>query len=110
MSTARQLYKEGFGHYIEERYDDAVAKYREAVAADPALAIAWNALGMALSRLGDVDGAIEAGEKLVALDPDDPLGYTNLSIYYQQKGMIPEAEDMKARAMQANLRQQGKGS
>jgi Tfp pilus assembly protein PilF len=28
----------------------------------------------------------------VALDPDDILAHTSLSILYQKKGMVPEAE------------------
>jgi hypothetical protein len=38
-----------------------------------------------------------------AVEPEDPLSHTNLSILYQQRGMIPEAEDEKARAMQLQL-------
>ena len=54
-------------------------------------------------RKGDLDGAIEAGLKIVELEPDDPLGHTNLSILYQAKDMIQEAEDEKALAMQLQL-------
>jgi tetratricopeptide (TPR) repeat protein len=35
---------------------------------------------------------------------DDPLSHTNLSILYQGKGMIPEAEDEKAIAMRLQMR------
>ena len=62
---------------------------------------------MALEKVGDLDAAIEAGKKLVELEPDEPLGHTSLSIFYQQKGMIPEAEDEKALAMQLQMKQQG---
>ena len=34
------------------------------------------------------------------IEPEDPLSHTNLSILYQQKGMIAEAEDAAARASQ----------
>ena len=40
-----------------------------------------------------------AAEKLVELEPDDPLSHTNLSRILMQKGLIPEAEDASARAM-----------
>jgi Flp pilus assembly protein TadD len=62
---------------------------------------------MAHSRKGEVDEAIAAGLKAVELEPEEALGYTNLSIFYQQKGMVPEAEDAKARAMQLSLKAQG---
>jgi hypothetical protein len=34
----------------------------------------------------------------VELEPDEALGHTSLSIFYQRKGMIREAEDEKAEA------------
>lgn len=107
MSDARNLYKEGFALFVKQDLDGAIAKYGQALAADPQLAIAWSALAMAHSRKGDFDAAIEAGLKTAELEPDEPLTYTNLSIFYQQKGMVPEAEDAKARAMQLGMRQQG---
>jgi tetratricopeptide (TPR) repeat protein len=109
MPDARTVYKEGFARFVAKDLDGAIAKYREALAADPAFALAWSALAMAHSRKGEVDAAIEAGLEAVALEPDEALGYTNLSIFYQQKGMIPEAEDAKARAMQLAMRKQGQG-
>jgi len=108
-SDARAIAKEAFGLFAKGALDDAVARYRAAVAADPALAIAWNGLSMALAKRGDVDEAIECAHKLVELEPDDPLSHTNLSRILMQKGLIPEAEDARARAMQAQMKQEGGG-
>jgi Flp pilus assembly protein TadD len=104
MSEARALYKQAFDAFVAGRLDEAVAGYRRAVAADPGLAIAWNGLAMALAQQGDLDGAIEAGHRLVELEPDEPLGHTSLSIFYQRKGMIREAEDEKAAAARLSMR------
>jgi Flp pilus assembly protein TadD len=101
---ARALSREGFQHFAAGRLAEAVASYRRALDADPGLAIAWNGLSMALQRSGDLDGAIEAGRRLVALEPDEPLNHTNLSILYQSRGMVPEAEEEKAIAMQLELK------
>jgi len=109
MSQARALYKEGFARFAQKDLDGAIAKYQEALEADPAFTLAWSALAMAHSRKGEIDEAIAAGHKAVDLEPDEALGYTNLSIFYQQKGMIAEAEDAKARAMQLSLKAQGGG-
>lgn len=105
-SDARALYQEGFDHFANDRLDEAIACYRRAVEADAGLAIAWNGLAMALSEQGDVDGAVEAARRLVELEPDEPLGHTTLSMMYQRKGMIPEAEEEKAAAMQLQLKKQ----
>ena len=107
MSDARARAKQAFAHLANDRVDEAVAAYREAVALDPSLAIAWNGLATALAQQGDLDGALEASRRLVELEPNDPLGHTNLSLFYMRKGMIPEAEVEKALAMQLQLKQQG---
>ena len=109
MSDARAIYREGFRHFVEQRLDDAITSYRQALALDPKLAIAWNGLSMALKSKGDLAGAIEAGRRLVALEPDEPLGHTSLSIFYQAKGMIPEAEAEKAIALQLSMKRQKGG-
>jgi Flp pilus assembly protein TadD len=98
VTDARALYKQGFQHVANDRVDEAISCYREAVAADPDLAIAWNGLSLALRQKGDLDAAIDAARRLIELEPDDPLSHTNLSILYQRKGMVPEAEDEMALA------------
>jgi tetratricopeptide (TPR) repeat protein len=104
MAEGRALYKEAFTHFVAGRLDEAIAGYRAATAAQPDLAIAWNGLAMALAQQGDLDGAIEAGLRLVELEPDEALGHTSLSIFYQRKGMIREAEDEKAIAARLSMR------
>lgn len=103
-SPAKILYKEAFGLFAKGQLELAVERYRQAIAADPGLAIAWNGLSLALAKQGDLDAAIDAAEKLVELEPDDPLSHTNLSRILMQKGLIPEAEDAKARAMSLQMK------
>lgn len=107
MSDAEAHYKEAFAHFLNQRYEEAVQAYRQCVELDPDRARAWNGLAMALEKLGDLDGAIEAGRKLVELEPDEALSHTSLSIFYQQKGMITEAEDEKAIATKLQMSQGG---
>jgi tetratricopeptide (TPR) repeat protein len=107
MPDARALYRTAFEHFANERLDEAIAAYREAVAADPGLAIAWRGLAMALAQREDLDAAIEAGLRVAALEPDDPLSHTSLSMFYMRKGLIPEAEEEKAIAMRLQMKQQG---
>jgi Flp pilus assembly protein TadD len=108
VADPRELHKRAFEHLANDRVAEAIAAWREALALDPTLAIAWNGLGMALAQMGDLDGAIEAGRRLVELEPDDPLSHTSLSLLYVRKGMVPEAEAEKAIAMRLQLA--GKGS
>lgn len=105
-AEARAVYKRGFQHFVDERYDEAIALYREALELDPALCIAWNGLSMAHRHKGEIDDAIRAGERLIELDAQDPLSHTNLSILYVRKGMIAEAEEERALALQLQMRAQ----
>ncbi len=103
-SPAHAIYRRGFDHFANGRCAEAIPLFHEAIAVDPGLAIAWNGLSLAFREQGDLDAAIEAGRRLILLEPDDPLSHTNLSILYQRKGMITEAEEEKAIAMKLQLR------
>jgi Flp pilus assembly protein TadD len=54
---------------------------------------------MVLAKQGALEEAIEAAEKPVELEPDDPLSQPNLSQILMQNGQIPDAEDAHAKAM-----------
>jgi len=104
MSKARDVYQQGFKHFVAGDLEEAITRYREAIELDPELPIAWNGLSMALSRTGALDEAIEAAQRLVELEPDDALSHTNLSRLLQQQGRIPEAEDAMAEAMRLQMK------
>jgi tetratricopeptide (TPR) repeat protein len=103
MPEARDVYQQGFKHFVAGELDAAIARYREAIEIDSELPIAWNGLSMALSRKGELDEAIEAAKRLVELEPDDALSHTNLSRLLQQQGRIPEAEAAMAEAMRLQM-------
>ncbi|MEM7411253.1 MAG: tetratricopeptide repeat protein [Myxococcota bacterium] len=105
---AKALYREGFDHFANDRHEEAIALYEKALALDPELAIAWNGLSLAYRQLGQLDQAIAAGRRVIELEPDDALGHTNLSILYMRNGLIPEAEEEKAIAMQLQMRAAGR--
>jgi Flp pilus assembly protein TadD len=43
-------------------------------------------------KLGRFDEAIEAGKRAVELRPNDQIGWTSLSLFYNRTGNIKEAE------------------
>jgi tetratricopeptide (TPR) repeat protein len=63
-------------------------------------------LARALQDLERYDEAIEAAKKISEVDPDDVLAHTSLSVLYQKKGMIPEAEAEGAKARVLGWKQQ----
>ena len=76
----------------------AAAAFRECLDAGPNFLDAYHGLIRALQDTGELDEAVRAAEALIALDPEDVLAHTRLSILYQAKGMVPEAEAEATRA------------
>jgi len=77
---------------LEGHHEQAVEQYRQALAADPRFTDALHGLSRALQDINRLDEAIEVSRRISEIDPDDILAHTSLSILYQKKGMVPEAE------------------
>ena len=92
------------------KLEEAVAAYRESLAVDPAFTEAMHGLARALQDLQRYDEAIAVAQQITELDPDDVLAHTSLSVLYQKKGMIPEAEAEGAKARVLGWKQQLKKS
>ena len=90
--------------------EKAVAEYQASVSADPTFTEAMHGLARALQDLQRYDEAIEIANKIAEFDPDDVLAHTSLSVLYQKKGMIPEAEAEDAKARVLGWKQQLKKS
>ena len=73
-------------------HDEAIREYQAAIEIDPSFTDAMHGLSRAHQDLNQFDQAIEVANRIAALDPDDILAHTSLSILYQKKGMVPEAE------------------
>jgi Tfp pilus assembly protein PilF len=99
-SSAEDLYHEGLDRLAEGDAAGAAQKLRNCLELDPGMLDAMHGLIRALQEQGELDAAIVAAKRLLQLDPDEVLAHTSLSILYQHKGMIAEAE---AEALQAKL-------
>jgi|SRR5262252_1364244 len=73
-------------------HEAALARYEQAVEADPTFTEAMHGMARALQDLNRLDEAINVAQRIAEIDPGDILAHTSLSIFYQKKGMIPEAE------------------
>ena len=96
--VALELYRDGLRKHRAKDYDGAIAALQQAVAADPALADAWEALSVLCDKVGRLDEAIAAAEQMVALKPDEVMAHTNLSRFYQKKGLKEKAEEEQGKA------------
>lgn len=88
----------------------AVTAYQESLAADPTFTEAMHGLARALQDLERYDEAIAVAQRIAEVDPDDVLAHTSLSVLYQKKGMIAEAEAEGAKARVLGWKQQLKKS
>ena len=99
-SSAEDLYHEGLDRLAEGDAAGAAQKLRDCLEADPGMLDAMHGLIRALQEQGEFDAAIAVAQRLLQRDPDEVLAHTSLSILYQHKGMIAEAE---AEALKAKL-------
>jgi len=76
----------------EGDHEGALTRYQQSLDADPTFTEAMHGMARALQDLNRLDEAISIAQRITALDPDDILAHTSLSVFYQKKGMIPEAE------------------
>ncbi len=104
--SKEEHYNQGMELFAQDKLDEAAAAYGRALTEDPLYADALHALAMTYARQEKLDQAIEVGKKLIEATPDDELAYTSLSIFYQQKGMIAEAEQIAARARMLGWKRQ----
>ena len=76
----------------ENQLEEAIAEYQKALDIDPGYQDALHGLARAEFDHGQIDEAIETAKRLTVIDTDDILAHTSLSMFYQAKGMIDEAE------------------
>ena len=94
---------------LEGEPEGALAEYEKSLAVDPTFTEAMHGLAKTLQDMDRFDDAISVANRIVELDPDDVLAHTSLSVCYQKKGMVPEAEAEGNRARVLGWKQQLKG-
>src|SRR5581483_9095466 len=111
---ARQLaedhYYAALDLFAEGKHEEALSEYQKSVESDPTFTEAMHGMSRTLQDLGRLDEAIAVAKKISEIDPDDVLAHTSLSVLYQKKGMIPEAEDEGNKARILGWKQQLKKS
>lgn len=109
-SLARSLYEEALIKYAGE--DDsnlkveskAEALLREALDLSPLFEDAYEALGVILSKRGQLEEAISLMRRLTEINPDSVMAHTNLSTFYVQQGLKDLAEEEMAISMSIRMK------
>ena len=106
---AEDHYYAALDFFSESKYEEAAEEYKKAIELDSTFTDAMHGLVRVYQDMGRFDDAIPVAKKISEHDPDDILAHTSLSILYQRKGMIPEAEAEANQARVLGWKQQLKG-
>ncbi|HEY6418527.1 MAG TPA: tetratricopeptide repeat protein [Candidatus Binataceae bacterium] len=106
MPDKEELYDQAVDLFADDKYDEAIAIYQQALEVDPDYIDAIHGLTMCYQAKGDLDGAIALTRRHIERDKEDILAWTNLSMFYQKKGMIAEAETAGAEARRLDWKRQ----
>jgi tetratricopeptide (TPR) repeat protein len=110
MSDRKTHYLAGLKLFGNEKHAEAIEEYKKALELSPDWLDAMHAMATSQSKLGRHDEAIATVLRIIELDPEDAFAYTSLSIFYQRKGLIPEAESAAAKARMINWKQELKSN
>lgn len=91
-------YQNGMELFSEDRLAQAIEELNKALEYDAEYGDALHALAMSYYHLGDIDKAVEFGERLRSAEPGNIHAYTSLSMFYNAKGFIAKAEEMGEKA------------
>ncbi|MEZ5292729.1 MAG: sulfatase-like hydrolase/transferase [Vicinamibacterales bacterium] len=87
-----RLYRETVDLMGERRFGEAIAGFRTILADNPAMKDVWHQLANASIRAGDLAAAIDAYERLVALDATDARALSGLAAVYLRQRDLDKAQ------------------
>jgi tetratricopeptide (TPR) repeat protein len=70
VSPAVEHFDKGFDYFQQEKWDEAIAEFQEAIRLDSQFSAAYLGLGYSHVRKGEFEQAIEALEEYLQLEPD----------------------------------------
>ena len=101
--SKEEHYEKGMEYFGEDQLDLAIQELEKALEEDTDYADVLHALGMCCYHNKDLDGAIRYGTRFKEVEPENPLAYTSLSMFFQAKGWIEKAEEMGGKAQAAGF-------
>ena len=107
MPTNEELYDQAIQLQQEGKMDEAIGRLQELLEQDAGYALAHAALSVFYGKLDKLDEAVEHGNKVCELEPNDPFSFVAMSLICQKAGRLQEAEQalMQARMAQVAAQQ-----
>lgn len=93
LEEAKKWSDKGFSAYLDEKYQEAVDAYKEAVRLDPEDSTAWFRLGEAQQELKRDEEAVKSFQQATRLKSDDPRPWERLALAYIRLRRYEEAID-----------------
>jgi tetratricopeptide (TPR) repeat protein len=90
--TKEDLFEQAVNAFGDGKLEESVDLYKKALDLDPNYQDALHGLSMSLQNLNRFDEAAETAKRLIAIDSEDILAHTSLSMIYHAQGKIEEAE------------------
>jgi len=106
LTEIEELFFAGTDFVGEGDIEQALACFDRCLEVDPAYPDAILGKAMIFLNQEKFDEAIALAKRLVELDSEDPLAFTNLSVFYQRAGRIKEAEEAGATARTLDWKRQ----
>jgi len=103
-------YKQGLALFSDGKHKEAIAAYEKALELNPGWTDAMHALAMAHMNNGTLDDAIRIGKEIVEIDKNDAFAHTSLSMFWQRKGDMEEAEKEAAKARMISWKEELKNN
>ncbi|HET6306294.1 MAG TPA: tetratricopeptide repeat protein [Rhodopila sp.] len=98
VGSAAAYHLRGQAEAEQDRFSDAIASFRHAVALDPAAAASWSNLGIVAKVEGRFADAIAAHDQAVGLQPENPRFRVNRAVALLKAGLWDRAwQDYEAR-------------
>jgi len=101
LLTAGDYAKQGDACFFENRYEDAIAAYNQALQIQPDLADTWNNRGVVLTRMQRYPEAIASYEQATKIRPNYPDAWNNRGVVLLELQKYPEAIACYEKAIQA---------
>jgi tetratricopeptide (TPR) repeat protein len=102
LRDAQGLFDDALSHHVAGRIDHATARYKRALALNPAHADAHNNLGVALVSQGRVPDAVRHYERALALNPGHCNAHNNLGTAQVAQGRFADAVTHYEHALSLN--------
>jgi predicted Zn-dependent protease len=106
MADIQAMYDQAYDLLCDGNTEEAIAAYKAILVLDANHLEAVHDLAHAYADAGQLDNAIIIAQRLTELTPEDPMGFTVLSRFYQQNNMVPEAEAAAAKARMLDWKRQ----